>query len=87
MFKHIVALLLEDARRLNEIEPNTQTKSRVAIAEEALEQESKNSDPSAYWDNYYREISLELRRQWAREGLISFCDTSQELKESAHEPA
>jgi hypothetical protein len=34
--KHTVALLLEDARRLQELEPNAGTQARIFIAKQAL---------------------------------------------------
>lgn len=35
--KHVIALLLEDAKRLQQIEPNAGTEARIAQAKEALE--------------------------------------------------
>ena len=35
--KHVIALLLEDAKRLQQIEPNAGTNARIAQANEALE--------------------------------------------------
>ncbi|WP_376744520.1 hypothetical protein [Sodalis praecaptivus] len=34
--KHVIALLLEDAKRLQKIEPNAGTEARIWIAKEAL---------------------------------------------------
>lgn len=34
--KHVIALLLEDAKRLQQIEPNAGTKARIWSAENAL---------------------------------------------------
>ncbi|HCD7463534.1 TPA: hypothetical protein ND596_003551 [Klebsiella michiganensis] len=35
--KHVIALLLEDSKRLQEIEPNAGTKARIWMAKQALE--------------------------------------------------
>lgn len=35
-FKHVIALLLEDAKRLQELEPNAGTEARIWIAKTAL---------------------------------------------------
>lgn len=35
--KHVIALLLEDAKRLVQLEPNAGTKARIWLAKEALE--------------------------------------------------
>lgn len=35
-FKHVIALLLEDAKRLQELEPNAGTEARIWVAKEAL---------------------------------------------------
>ncbi|QMK79505.1 hypothetical protein HVX64_17695 [Citrobacter sp. RHB20-C16] len=34
--KHVIALLLEDAKRVQQIEPNTGTESRILLAQAAL---------------------------------------------------
>lgn len=34
--KHVIALLLEDAKRLQQVEPNAGTKARIWLAKEAL---------------------------------------------------
>lgn len=34
--KHVIALLLEDAKRLQQIEPNAGTEARIAIAQTTL---------------------------------------------------
>lgn len=36
-FKHVIALLLEDARRLQELEPNAGTDARIWLAKNALQ--------------------------------------------------
>lgn len=36
-FKHVIALLLEDAKRLQEVEPNAGTEARIWLAKYALE--------------------------------------------------
>ncbi|QHM70683.1 hypothetical protein [Mixta intestinalis] len=38
--KHVIALLLEDAKRLQKIEPNAGTEARIWIAKEALSSEN-----------------------------------------------
>lgn len=35
--RHVIALLLEDAKRLQQLEPNAGTKARIWIAKNALE--------------------------------------------------
>ena len=35
--KHVIALLLEDSKRLQEIEPNAGTEARIWMAKQALE--------------------------------------------------
>ncbi|HAF8817926.1 TPA: hypothetical protein G5V04_003423 [Salmonella enterica] len=40
--KHVIALLLEDARRLQQIEPNAGTEARIAITEHYLKSSSNN---------------------------------------------
>ncbi|WP_287790897.1 hypothetical protein [Atlantibacter sp.] len=35
--KHVIALLLEDSKRLQEIEPNAGTEARIWLAKESLE--------------------------------------------------
>lgn len=34
--KHVIALLMEDAKRLHELEPNAGTEARIWIAKQAL---------------------------------------------------
>lgn len=34
--KHVIALLLEDAKRLQQIEPNAGTEARILLAKQAL---------------------------------------------------
>lgn len=36
-FRHVIALLLEDAKRLQELEPNAGTEARIWLAKNALE--------------------------------------------------
>ncbi len=36
-FRHVIALLLEDVRRLQELTPNAGTEARIWIAKQALE--------------------------------------------------
>ncbi|HBC8786248.1 TPA: hypothetical protein KE579_000014 [Citrobacter braakii] len=36
-FKYVIALLLEDVKRLQEVEPNTGTEARIWLAKYALE--------------------------------------------------
>lgn len=36
-FKHVIALLLEDVKRLMELEPNVGTEARIWLAKGALE--------------------------------------------------
>lgn len=44
--KHVIALLLEDARQLQVIEPDAGTEARIWLAKEALESGNKaNEDP------------------------------------------
>ncbi len=38
--KHVIALLLEDAKRVQQLEPNSGTESRILLAQSLL----KNSD-------------------------------------------
>lgn len=40
--KHVIALLLEDAKRLQSIEPNAGTEARIWLAKEALLEDSKS---------------------------------------------
>lgn len=35
-FKHVIALLLEDVKRLQELQPNAGTVARIWIAEKAI---------------------------------------------------
>ncbi|CAD5779894.1 hypothetical protein [Escherichia coli] len=35
--KHIIALLLEDAKRLQQLEPNAGTEARIRIAKKVME--------------------------------------------------
>lgn len=35
--KHVIALLLEDSKRLQELDPNAGTEARIWMAKEALE--------------------------------------------------
>lgn len=39
--KHVIALLLEDSKRLQEIEPNAGTEARIWMARQALESGDK----------------------------------------------
>ncbi|EMX9180112.1 hypothetical protein AAH354_002574 [Citrobacter sedlakii] len=41
--RHVIAMLLEDARRLQQIEPNAGTKARIRSAEIALKSGDKES--------------------------------------------
>ncbi|EMO6449653.1 hypothetical protein RNH54_005760 [Raoultella planticola] len=36
-FKHVIALLLEDVKRLQELKPNAGTAARIWMAKQALE--------------------------------------------------
>lgn len=36
-FKHVISLLLEDVKRLQELEPNAGTEARIWLAKSALE--------------------------------------------------
>ncbi|HFW4796131.1 TPA: hypothetical protein ACIBS5_001448 [Salmonella enterica subsp. diarizonae serovar 60-67:z35:-] len=45
--KHVIALLLEDARRLQQIEPNASTKAHIWLGMKAFE---SGGEPSAYSD-------------------------------------
>ncbi|EGS8324566.1 hypothetical protein I4K46_004938, partial [Escherichia coli] len=51
--KHIIALLLEDARQVYRLSPNSATQERIRMAEKALKQESENniSEVSANGEN------------------------------------
>ena len=40
--KHIIALLLEDARQVYRLSPNSATQERIRIAETALKQDNGN---------------------------------------------
>lgn len=40
--KHIIALLLEDAKRLQQLEPNAGTEARIWIAMKSLKSESSD---------------------------------------------
>lgn len=45
-FKHVIALLIEDVKRLQELEPNAGTEARIWLAKGALESgdhEDKNN--------------------------------------------
>ncbi|MEE7200258.1 hypothetical protein Q0S64_15655 [Escherichia coli O2:H6] len=44
--KHIIALLLEDARQVYRLSPNSATQERIRMAEAALKQESEKSESS-----------------------------------------
>ncbi|OAT41398.1 hypothetical protein M988_2023 [Hafnia paralvei ATCC 29927] len=39
--RHVIALLLEDVKRLQQLEPNAGTEARIWIAKEALESGDK----------------------------------------------
>lgn len=41
--KHVIALLLEDAKRLQQVEPNAGTEARILLAKKALESELTTS--------------------------------------------
>lgn len=45
--KHVIALLLEDARRLQQIEPNASTKAHIWLGMKTFE---SGGEPSAYSD-------------------------------------
>lgn len=45
--KHVIALLLEDARRLQQIEPNASTKAHIWLGMKAFE---SGGEPGAYSD-------------------------------------
>ncbi|HDX8713097.1 hypothetical protein ABN154_19270 [Klebsiella michiganensis] len=36
-FKHVIALLLEDVKRLEELEPNAGTEARIWLAKKAID--------------------------------------------------
>lgn len=42
-FKHVIALLLEDAKHLQELEPNAGTEARIWLAKVILNFENKKS--------------------------------------------
>lgn len=42
--KHVIALILEDAKRLQQVEPNAGTKARIWLAKEALESGNYDSE-------------------------------------------
>ncbi|EEC8908800.1 hypothetical protein E9U92_RS17900 [Escherichia coli] len=60
--KHIIALLLEDARQVYRLSPNSATQERIKMAEAALKQESKNdiSEVSADSENEIIEINSNI---------------------------
>ncbi|HBP4330484.1 TPA: hypothetical protein L5114_001912 [Escherichia coli] len=41
--KHVIALLLEDAKRLQQLEPNAGTEARIWIAKRALDSDNDDS--------------------------------------------
>lgn len=41
--KHVIALLLEDAKRVQQIEPNAGTESRILLAQLALKGSAQNA--------------------------------------------
>ncbi|HCR5693584.1 TPA: hypothetical protein OO230_004049 [Shigella flexneri] len=46
--KHVIALLLEDAKRLQQLEPNAGTGARIWLAKEALESGDYDSEEAFY---------------------------------------
>lgn len=60
--KHIIALLLEDARQVYRLSPNSATQERIRMAEKALKQESENniSEVSANGENEAIEINSNI---------------------------
>ncbi len=46
--KHVIALLLEDAKRLQQLEPNAGTEARIWLAKEALESGDYDSEEAFY---------------------------------------
>lgn len=50
--KHVIALLLEDVKRLQQIEPNAGTEARIWVAKEALDSgEHEKAIPYQDWRN------------------------------------
>ncbi|HGF4725172.1 TPA: hypothetical protein ACF5A8_004540 [Escherichia coli] len=60
--KHIIALLLEDARQVYRLSPNSATQERIRMAEKALKQETENniSEVSANGENEAIEINSNI---------------------------
>ncbi|EEW8345094.1 hypothetical protein [Escherichia coli] len=60
--KHIIALLLEDARQVYQLSPNSSTLGRIRMAEAALIQENENStsEVSANGENEAIEINSNI---------------------------
>lgn len=42
--KHVIALLLEDAKRVQQLEPNSGTETRILLAQTVLKGTQKNND-------------------------------------------
>ncbi|MGP3593086.1 hypothetical protein [Vagococcus sp. WN89Y] len=42
--KHVIALLLEDAKRVQQLEPNSGTEARILLAQTVLKSTQKNND-------------------------------------------
>ena len=73
--KHVIALLLEDAKRLQEIEPNAGTEARIWIALKAMaeHQEKENAD------NAQLDLCTYLLRL---KSVIEYLETATEVTEA-----
>jgi hypothetical protein len=71
--KHVIALLLEDAKRLQQVEPNAGTEARIWFAKNALESGDEAESPKS--------ISSYLLRLKAFIDYIESAPESEEKKE------
>lgn len=61
--KHIIALLLEDARQVYRLAPSSATLARIQMAEKALKKENENDISEVSADSEYEVIEKKLQYQ------------------------
>lgn len=71
--KHVIALLPEDARRVQQLEPNAGTEARIWIATEALSETASNSD-SQKPHNQNEAPGIDGLFLWERERFSRYLD-------------
>ena len=69
--KHIIALLLEDAKQVYRLSPNSATLTRIQMAEKALKQDNENSASEVAEMSVYLPGFHEIPARWFRGNKIS----------------